>query len=163
MFKVFHAIPAVEPLYSNFEKNYDPEPLLDYMKSLNYNVPIIAVVLYLIFCYYGSILMKDVKPFKLDKSLAAWNLFLSLFSGYGMIRMVPHTLFLMSTKTMEETICDPGILFYYTPSLLGPLTTLILHPVFQLTSHMVAAQSVLRCNYFAFRKSRNWLTPFSLF
>jgi hypothetical protein len=51
--------------------------------------------------------MKDRKPFKLDSALALWNLFLTIYSVYGMVRMVPHTLWLMSTKTFEETLCDP--------------------------------------------------------
>lgn len=82
------------------------------MKKNNYIIPVGASVLYLLFCYFGSRIMKDRKPFKLETSLAAWNLFLCLYSAWGMVRMVPHTLWLISSKTFEETVCEPASTLY---------------------------------------------------
>lgn len=76
------------------------------MKDNNYIIPTVAVVAYLLFCYFGSMIMKKFEPFKLDKTLAAWNLFLAVFSAYGMIRTVPHLMMRIATKTFEETICE---------------------------------------------------------
>lgn len=104
--------PALRPFYSDFELSFDPEPLLYYMKWNNYVIPIAAVVAYLLFCYFGQIIMKNTSPFGLNGTLALWNLFLSLFSLYGAVRMVPHTIWLLSTRTFEETICDPAYSSY---------------------------------------------------
>ena len=82
------------------------------MKDNNYIIPVVSVIVYLLFCYFGQIYMKDKKPFSLNSSLAAWNLFLTIFSAYGMIRMVPHTLWLLQTKTFEETVCEPAHTLY---------------------------------------------------
>lgn len=76
------------------------------MQANNYVIPIIAVVIYMAFCYFGTIVMKDIKPFKIEKALTYWNLFLSLFSFYGAIRTVPHILYRVTHVTFEETVCD---------------------------------------------------------
>jgi hypothetical protein len=41
-------------------------------------------------------------------TLAAWNLFLSLFSAWGMIRTVPHLIKLITTVSFQETVCLPA-------------------------------------------------------
>jgi elongation of very long chain fatty acids protein 6 len=96
----------------DFEKSYDCEPVFQYMRSLNYTVPVVAVVSYLLFIYFGGIVMQKYKPFKLDTLLAGWNLLLALFSGYGAVRTVPHLLHHIANKTFEETICDEAYLAY---------------------------------------------------
>lgn len=112
LIQIFHVYPSLRVFYHPHEISYDPEPLLEYMKSLNYSVPVVAVVCYLLFIYFGDKVMQQQKPFGLKYSLALWNLFLATFSAWGMIRMVPQTLYLMANKTMEETICDPAYLAY---------------------------------------------------
>jgi elongation of very long chain fatty acids protein 6 len=107
-----HLYPALSPLYSDFEKTYDPEPLLMRMKYNNYIVPSVAIVLYLAFCYFGQKIMARQTAFGLNGVLAGWNLFLSLFSFWGAIRMVPHTLWLLRSHSFEETICEPAYLSY---------------------------------------------------
>jgi elongation of very long chain fatty acids protein 6 len=82
------------------------------MVANNYVLPVASIVIYLLFIYFGTKIMKNCKPFKLDNSLAAWNLFLSIFSAWGMIRMVPHTLWLLSSKPFEETVCEPAHTLY---------------------------------------------------
>jgi len=66
----------------------------------------VAVVLYMVFCYFGQKYMATRKPFGLEKSLAVWNLFLSVFSAYGAIRTVPHMLHRIATVPFEETVCE---------------------------------------------------------
>jgi len=106
MQQLYHHFPALSPFYTQFEKDYDPIPLLHTMIDNLYVLPTIAVVLYLLFCYYGQIYMKDRKPFDLSSSLAYWNLFLSLFSAYGVVRTVPHLLHRIATVSFEDTVCE---------------------------------------------------------
>ena len=61
--QIFHTYPAMERFYFDFEKNYNPLPILEYMASVNYSIPIAVVVVYLLMCYYGSIYMSSRKPF----------------------------------------------------------------------------------------------------
>lgn len=99
--------PALKPLYPfEFENTYDPDPLLYSMADNNYVIPVACVVAYLLFCYFGQIIMKDKPAFDLTNSLAAWNLFLSVFSAYGAFRTVPHLLWRVTSFTFEETVCD---------------------------------------------------------
>jgi elongation of very long chain fatty acids protein 6 len=72
----------------------------------NYVIPVAAVVLYLLFCHFGTAFMKNRKEFDLKGPLAAWNLFLSVFSAYGAFRTVPHMLYRVATQSFEETVCE---------------------------------------------------------
>jgi elongation of very long chain fatty acids protein 6 len=106
--QIFHVFPSLAPFYTDFEKNYDPEPILNYMISLNYSLPIGLAALYLLFVYYGPKYMYDKDPYDLRWTLAAWNLLLTVFSAYCAIRFVPTSLYLGFTKSFEDSLCDPA-------------------------------------------------------
>lgn len=106
--QLYHGFPWLRRAYFDFEMCYDADIILDHMKANQLFIPIISISLYLLFLYWGVQFMKNIKPWKLDKLLAAWNLFLSIASLYMTVRLLPHTLWLMSTKTFEETVCDPA-------------------------------------------------------
>jgi elongation of very long chain fatty acids protein 6 len=82
------------------------------MADNNYVFPITACVVYLLFCYFGRKIMKDRDPFDLRYTLAAWNLFLSVFSFYGAFRTVPHILHRIATVSFEETVCESAYTAY---------------------------------------------------
>ena len=110
--QIFLAFPPLEPLYFHYEKNFDPYPLQTAMVRLNYSLPIAAVVLYLLFCWYGVKAMKRNEPFKLTGTLAAWNFLLSMFSFYGASRTVPHLFYRILTHPIEDTVCETAYLAY---------------------------------------------------
>lgn len=97
--------------YTEFEKNYDPEPILNWMKQNNYMIPIFAVILYYMFIFHwGPSWIKSrekagKKPFNLNGPLAVWNLSLSLFSWWGASRTVPHLLWRIKTQPFMDTVC----------------------------------------------------------
>lgn len=100
--------------YTQFELDYDPEPLLNWMKRNNYMVPIIAVVAYVLFVFVIGPKFVEMrgKPFVLNGPLALWNLFLSLFSFWGASRTVPHLLWRISNQSFEDTVCtSPHVAF----------------------------------------------------
>lgn len=76
------------------------------MNNNNYVIPVGAVVAYLLFCYFGTKIMKDRPAFDLRNSLALWNLFLSVFSTWGALRTVPHMLHRIATSSFEDTVCE---------------------------------------------------------
>lgn len=104
--QVYFQYPAMAVLYTDFEKSFDPIPLLRIMQENNYVFPVCAVLAYVLFCVVGTKIMADRKPFGLETPLALWNLFLALFSAWGALRTVPHMFLMLSTMTFEETICE---------------------------------------------------------
>ena len=98
-------IPFLRPFYTDFENNYEVDDCQLWMKK-NPSFPIIAVVLYLLFCPIGTYIMEKRKPFDLKHPLAFWNLLLSIFSFWCMVRTVPHLLWNISTKQFEDLVCD---------------------------------------------------------
>lgn len=104
--QLYHHYPALDSFYFEFERHYDPIPVLDWMQRNNYMIPVGSVVLYLLFCHFGRKAMENRKAFDLVNVLAAWNLFLSLFSTYGAVRTVPHMLHRVATMTFEDTMCE---------------------------------------------------------
>merc|ERR1711865_897758 len=64
---------------------------------------------------YSFVTKKDgvrVTPSWLRHSFGIWNLLLSLFSCYGMVRTVPALLHFIATKSFRETLCDQPTLTY---------------------------------------------------
>lgn len=93
-------------MFSAAEKEYDALPIQQYMINNNYIIPIVSVVIYALFCYFGQSIMANYKPFDLKLPLAMWNLSLSLFSMYGAFRTVPHMVYRITHYTFEETVCE---------------------------------------------------------
>ena len=110
--QIFHTFPFLEPYFLVFEKQYNPLPILDYMASVSYSIPIAVVIVYLSLCYYGTYYMKSRKSLNILNQLAIWNLLLAIFSVYGTIRVVPHFLLKLSDKTFEESVCDSAATYF---------------------------------------------------
>eukprot|EP00927_Polykrikos_kofoidii_P084621 TRINITY_DN8978_c0_g1_i1.p1 TRINITY_DN8978_c0_g1~~TRINITY_DN8978_c0_g1_i1.p1 ORF type:complete len:261 (-),score=29.02 TRINITY_DN8978_c0_g1_i1:75-857(-) len=73
----------------------------------HFHVPLVTVVLYLLFCWFGTRLMASRKPVHLLRSYWSWwNLFCSLFSFCGMARMVPHLYGMLVMEGFRETVCQ---------------------------------------------------------
>ena len=93
--------------YNRFEKYYDPIPVLDWMSD-HPSVPMMACTLYVVLIVLGQRIMKDREAFKWRKALAAWNLFLAVFSGMGTLRTLPQLLHNLSTMSLRDNMCsDP--------------------------------------------------------
>ena len=93
------------PHYADYENNNRFDKVQLVMKGSPW-FPILIAMLYLMFCYYGQIVMTNYKPFNLKYTLASWNLFLSLFSTWGFIRTAPHLYYLVTNYSLEYTVCD---------------------------------------------------------
>lgn len=104
--------PELAPLYHPVEREYDPEPVLNWMKANDYMLPVVAVLLYCIFLYVGPRVMASRKPLPLTTAFAYWNLFLSLFSFYGVTRTVPHLIYRILLEDFEDTVCKSAHVAY---------------------------------------------------
>jgi len=104
--QVFQVFPWMEPFYFDWEKNYDVSKAYQWVYE-NPWVPVASVIVYLCFIIEGTNYFKKREGFDLKVLLGLWNAFLSLFSFWGMARVVPHLLYMMYTMTMKEQSCTP--------------------------------------------------------
>lgn len=108
--------PALEPLYFWFEKYHTSDsvipyiPLREWMKD-HPEVPIITVILYAIFIVAGQKYMEKREPFKWRSGLAAWNLFLTIYSAISVVRGI-HPLYNYATLPLKENLCTDHNVMY---------------------------------------------------
>jgi len=100
--------PILKYFYTDFEHNFDGTQGRDFFERYS-ATPIVLSILYVIVIFGGREVMKSRKAFDLKKPLAMWNLFLSLFSFIGMLRIVPVLVHSLMTISYEDTVCrDPN-------------------------------------------------------
>lgn len=86
------------------EKYYDPIPVSQWMEA-HPLVPIGACLLYGLLMVAGQAYFRTREPLRARTSLAAWNLFLALFSLVGMLRTFPQLVHNLATLTLRENLC----------------------------------------------------------
>lgn len=108
----------MEYFYFNWEKYhkcdqyscYDFIPMKNFLDS-NPVIPYVAVSMYALFCYYGKKYFAKRDPWNLRNTMAAWNLFLSVYSILTVMHGFPayHRLF---TAPIRDTLCvDPTSIY----------------------------------------------------
>lgn len=107
----FQVFPILEPLYFKWEKEFTVHELYKHI-YLNPWVPIVGVVAYVLMIVIGRRLMRDRKPFNLKTPLMLWNLSLSIFSFFGMVRALPYLLYMLEHHGYRETICGKPTSYY---------------------------------------------------
>ena len=93
----------------SFEKAYDPMPVLNWMTNYP-SIPVVACMLYAALIFGGQYYFSKREPLKWRSTLAAWNLFLSVFSTMGMLRTAPQLAHNLVTSSLRDNLCeDPRI------------------------------------------------------
>lgn len=100
-------MPSLAPFYTQWEADFDAAPGVAFAGA-HWEVPLVAVCAYLLVCYFGTRIMAKRQRFDLRYPLVAWNFFLAIFSFMGAVRTVPHMLYILRTRTIRESICQPG-------------------------------------------------------
>lgn len=103
-YQLHQYIPLLEPLYMNWEKNYDGSAIFYFVRDNSW-IPIVSVIAYCLMLALGPKMMEKRERFDLRYPLAYWNLLLAVFSFIGMIRTVPHFFLLMQTHGWQEVVC----------------------------------------------------------
>eukprot|EP00540_Astrosyne_radiata_P008096 CAMPEP_0116845442 /NCGR_PEP_ID=MMETSP0418-20121206/13269_1 /TAXON_ID=1158023 /ORGANISM="Astrosyne radiata, Strain 13vi08-1A" /LENGTH=237 /DNA_ID=CAMNT_0004476553 /DNA_START=109 /DNA_END=822 /DNA_ORIENTATION=+ len=71
-----------------------------------------ACIVYGVLIVLGQRLMKDQESWRWRKAMAAWNLFLAVFSGIGMMRTLPQLVYNLSTMSIRDNMCmDPRVTY----------------------------------------------------
>jgi len=105
--------PFLEYIYFPFEQYhlggdgrrlYNYLPVRDYLDSHIF-LPVLAVSMYAGLIYFGRKFMADRKPYNLRNVMAAWNLFLSLFSFLSVLHGFPLLKLLLS-RSVQENLCE---------------------------------------------------------
>eukprot|EP01065_Artemidia_motanka_P004972 TRINITY_DN12363_c0_g1_i1.p1 TRINITY_DN12363_c0_g1~~TRINITY_DN12363_c0_g1_i1.p1 ORF type:complete len:364 (+),score=111.90 TRINITY_DN12363_c0_g1_i1:103-1092(+) len=104
-------IPQLAGTYAAAETGYNVGPLLQWSKD-HWEVPIVAVALYVVMVFAGPKMMEGRKPFDLRGLLAAWNCLLSVFSTVGALRTVPHLAYNLKEYGFRHTICAEPATFW---------------------------------------------------
>ena len=91
--------------YLSIEKDYfDYDAYIEWNRD-NWIYVNHIIVAYLVIIFTGQLVMKSRSAFKLRRSLFAWNLFLAIFSTWGMIRSVPELYYSLKNQGIHESIC----------------------------------------------------------
>lgn len=96
--------PAIEPFFFEFEKRFNPFPVLGWMQGHPF-FPISIVAIYGISVVIGRKYMEKRDPFKWRRGLVYWNFFLSLFSFIGTLRTLPMLVHNLSTLSLKANFC----------------------------------------------------------
>ena len=109
-FSTLHALqPPSHPsfLFCSFEIRHEPAHVLHLMMDTPW-VPILAISLYCIGIVVGKAYFKDRDPWNWRRLMSVWNLGLSVFSAIGFLRVLPYTLHILTTNSLEQMLCtDP--------------------------------------------------------
>jgi elongation of very long chain fatty acids protein 6 len=89
----------------------------DYYFIINNSwIPVLAIFLYGLMITLGPKYFENKKPWNLRKTMAAWNLSLSVFSAIGFCRVLPMLIHLWTHYSFEENFCtEAGQLFGQGP------------------------------------------------
>jgi elongation of very long chain fatty acids protein 6 len=112
--QVYDVFPALKPLYFDFETNFDCTCLPELYHMYWPHIPLAICAVYIVGVFGYEALTKSLgmKPFDLKWPLAAWNLFLSVFSLMGMSRMVPHVIIRLSQHGYYDSVCMDAMQSY---------------------------------------------------
>lgn len=103
--------PQLEPFYFEFEKNYDPIAVLNWMRD-HPLIPVFTCVAYGALILLGQHAMASREAWKWRRAMAIWNFSLSAFSWIGMFRTLPqlvHNLYYMSVR--DNFCVDPRMTY----------------------------------------------------
>jgi hypothetical protein len=104
-------LPKLSFTYHPFERFYDPVPTLTWMQDRPL-IPIWACVAYVILIFSGQAYMKSRPAWSWRRTLAFWNLGLSLFSWIGAIRTAPQLYYNLTTYPLRDNLCDDPAALY---------------------------------------------------
>jgi len=103
--------PALQSFYFDWEKNYDPVPVLSWMSERPW-IPIVACLAYGAAILGGQAYFRTRDRWHWRTTLALWNAGLSLFSLVGLLRTLPQLVHNLGSYTLEENLCwDPQMTY----------------------------------------------------
>ncbi|KAL8597376.1 hypothetical protein ACOMHN_056139 [Nucella lapillus] len=90
-----------------FEKNFDEEAFLKYMKE-RWTDSFVYSAFYVIVVFGGQIYMKNRPRYELRPALALWSTILAVFSIIGTIRTLPEFIYAIDKHSWRYSVCVPS-------------------------------------------------------
>jgi hypothetical protein len=118
--QLFQEVPALRPLYSEFEANFTALSFVEFANRY-FHVAFLICAAYALFLIVGGRVMKNRAPFKLRSPLLLWNICLATFSLIGFLRTAPHLLYFLFDRGFYSSVRDPmcNTLPFHASSRLG--------------------------------------------
>jgi hypothetical protein len=120
----FHVTPWVQdivglhhPYVFNFERKFTDKTYAQNIYAwMNkwWWLSIVYSIIYVFLIYFGRSLMDKRERYELRVPLILWNVGLSLFSIFGMIRCVPEMIYALDKKGLQYTVCDNSNIYGVT-------------------------------------------------
>lgn len=102
--QLFQEVPALRPLYSEFEANFTALSFVEFANRY-FHVAFLICAAYALFLIVGGRIMKNREPFKLRPALILWNIGLASFSFIGFLRTAPHLLYFLYDRGFYNSVC----------------------------------------------------------
>jgi hypothetical protein len=122
---LYSVFPVLSNIETPVERNFDSLHYSAFCMT-NLYAMMTMCVLYLLFTFLGRRYMEDRKPYNLRGPLAAWNLFLAVFSFVGMLKTAPHLIMLLRRHSLYFGVCHDAWEAYGTGAS-GFWTVLFIH------------------------------------
>lgn len=100
------------PNYSyifNFERNFDQREHRNWMIK-NWYQAFYFVGVYMVLVFGGQVYMQSRPRYDLRRILAAWNVFLAVFSIIGAIRTLPEMIHVLRKYGFQYSVCNPSFI-----------------------------------------------------
>lgn len=110
--QVFQYVPSLRALYTDTEIYFRAKGFVDFAAATWPVVPVAICAVYIAALAIIPRVMQDRPAYGLKTELAAWNLFLSVFSLFGALRTVPHLALRLYTSSFRETVCEDAEISY---------------------------------------------------
>lgn len=105
-----HALPMVQYRFTfPFEDQFDPQPTREWMAQ-NWYQCFYYIGVYMILVFGGQAYMRYRSRFELQRTLAAWNTFLAVFSIFGASRTIPEVIWAMRTEGFSYSVCNSSFI-----------------------------------------------------
>lgn len=99
-----HSQTSLTP-HPSFEKKYDPIPVMHWMRDHPF-FPVGACAIYAALIVLGQAYFAKRDRLHWRYTLAAWNIFLSVFSFIGMMRTWPQLIHNLTTMPFHDNLCS---------------------------------------------------------
>ncbi|XP_076361903.1 very long chain fatty acid elongase 6-like isoform X1 [Tachypleus tridentatus] len=100
------------PNYSyifNFERNFDQREQRNWMIK-NWYQAFYFVGVYMVLVFGGQVYMQSRPRYDLRRILAAWNVFLAVFSIIGAMRTLPEMIHVLRKYGFQYSVCNPSFI-----------------------------------------------------
>ncbi|SOV73621.1 fatty acid elongation protein, GNS1/SUR4 family, putative [Plasmodium sp. gorilla clade G3] len=108
IFFIEEIYPFLNYVSFKWERDFKPFHFIQFVHNKYFICPLI-VIIYLLFCKYGNILMRDKKALNLKRTISIWNFVLSFFNLLVTIKLYPVLIYIIYHYSLTGLLIIPPI------------------------------------------------------